>query len=155
MSSAGLSPPRALRTSKMQTEPDVDDRRLGERQLQHRAEQQESGLDREELLVAVDDPRGVGDGVLREQDVVERPGLHPRRQGVEVGRWCSPIIPPRPVQKMPKAMCTLNCPKTKIRSDQPSEPSGRFVVEQGDGLDAEGQDLQLERAGVLALARRR
>ena len=42
-------------------------------------------------------------------------------------RWCRPIIPPTPVQKIPKAMWTLNWPNTNSSSDQPSLPSGRFV----------------------------
>ena len=52
---------------------------------------------------------------------------------------------------MPKAMWTRNWPKTKISSDQPSEPSGRFVVIRAIALMLKVEDLQLERAGVLAL----
>ena len=130
---------------------DVDDRRLGERQLEHRADEQAVGLDREELLVAVDDPRGVGDRVRREEHVVERPGLHPRRQGAEVGPMVQADHPSEAGPEDAEGDVHLELPEHEDQ-ERPAVGAVRPLRgDQGDRLDAEGDDLELESARVLAV----
>ena len=68
-------------------------------------------------------------------------------------RWWRPTIPPAPVQKIPNAMWTLNWPNTNSSSDQPSLPSGRFVDSSPIALIDQREELELQRAGVLAAGR--
>ena len=134
----------------MSAEADVDDRRLREAQLEHRPDEEVAVLDREQRAVAVDDPRRVGDRVLREEDVVERAGAHPGGQGVDVG---AVVEADHPAEAGPED-AEGDVDVELAEHEQQQRPTLAAVRplrrEQSDRLDRERQELELECAGVLA-----
>ena len=104
-----------------------------------------------------DQPRGVGDRVLREEDRVERAVAQARAQRVGVERAVDPDQQrrsPCSVSRGPSGSGGSNSTEAMTRSEKPARPSGRRVVSRPIAFsDSARRAASWSDAGVLLLLR--
>ena len=120
-------------------------------QFQHRADDKTAGAERENRAQLVNDLRRVGDGVLREQEAVERAGGQPRTQGFGVDG----VLHAEQAADASHGEAETQLDRRQLRgNNQQQRPATRVPGrQQADGLDADLHQLDVEDAAVFAARR--